>query len=239
MLGSPDHRAALAAECRRVLRFAAGSRRPEGGFGWLDGSGRLDPTRPVETYGNGRMTHVFALGHLLGEPGNDRLVEHGVAALAGLLHDREHGGWYGAVHPTDPVKAAYAHAFVVLGASSATVAGAPGGEDLLHSALSIVDRHFWREDEGMVAEEWDRDWRTLDPYRGANANMHSVEAFLAAADVTGDEHWRERALRITERLVRDVARGADWLLPEHFDASWSPRRDYNRDEPRTPSGRTG
>jgi mannose/cellobiose epimerase-like protein (N-acyl-D-glucosamine 2-epimerase family) len=234
VLGDPDHRAALAAECRRVLRFAAASRRPEGGFGWLDGSGRLDPTHPVETYANGRMTHVFALGRLLGEPGQDGLVEHGVAALTGLLHDREHDGWYGAVDPTDPVKAAYAHAFVVLGASSATVAGAPGGADLLHSALSIVDRYFWREDDGLVVEEWDRDWRTLDPYRGANANMHSVEAFLAAADVTGDGRWRERALRITERLIHDVARPAGWLLPEHFDASWSPRRDYNRDEPAHP-----
>ena len=36
----------------------------------------------------------------------------------------------------------------------------------------------------------------LDDYRGLNANMHTVEAFLAASDVTGDEKYRVRAGRI-------------------------------------------
>ena len=36
----------------------------------------------------------------------------------------------------------------------------------------------------MVVEEWDEAFTTLDAYRGVNANMHTVEALLAAADAT-------------------------------------------------------
>ncbi|HST65376.1 MAG TPA: AGE family epimerase/isomerase [Mycobacteriales bacterium] len=231
LLDDPAHLSALDAECLRVLRFAAASRRPDGGFGWLDERGRIDPDRPVLTWVTARMTHVFALGHLLGQAGHDALVGHGVAALTGLLRDPDHGGWFASVRPQDAAKQAYGHAFVVLAASSAVVAGDPGGAALLADALSIVERRFWREDDGMMVEAWDRDWSTLDPYRGVNANMHTVEAFLAAADVTGDAVWRRRALRITERVVHGFARDAGWMLPEHFDASWSPRPDYNRDHP--------
>ena len=38
----------------------------------------------------------------------------------------------------------------------------------------------------MVVEQWDETFSTLDDYRGVNANMHTVEAFLAAADALGD-----------------------------------------------------
>ncbi len=231
LLDDPAHLSALDTECRRVLRFAEASRHPDGGFAELDDEGRPKLDRPVPTWLSARMTHVFALGHLLGIPGHDRLLGHGVTALESLLHDREYDGWFAAVRPTAPAKEAYQHAFVVLAASSAAVAGAPGGRPLLDSALAVVERRFWSEDDGLMVEEWDREWRTLNPYRGVNANMHTVEAFLAAADATGDPVWRQRALRITERVVHGFARDAGWMLPEHFDASWSPRPDYNRDSP--------
>jgi sulfoquinovose isomerase len=229
VLGTTEHRAELDAECRRVLRFAQAARHPDGGFAWLDERGRPELDRPVEAYVTARMTHVFAIGHLLGMPGHEELVGHGVAALRDLLRDREYGGWYAAVRPTDPAKKAYEHAFVVLAASSATVIGADRA--LLAEALDVQERHFWREDDGMVVEEWDRSWRTVDPYRGANANMHTVEAYLAAADAGADPVWRRRALRITERIVHRIARDAGWLLPEHYDLGWAPITDFNRDRP--------
>jgi sulfoquinovose isomerase len=226
-------RVELAAECRRVLEFATASRHPRGGFALLDERGRPELDRPVETYVTARMTHVFALGRLLGFPGSAELVEHGVAALRGALHDRERDGWYAAVEPgggpTDPGKKAYEHAFVVLAASSAAVAGAD--RTLLGDALAVVEQHFWSGTDAMMVEEWDRDWRVLDPYRGANANMHTVEAFLAAADAGADPAWRVRALRIVERLIHQVARSADWMLPEHYDPGWVPLPDFNRDRP--------
>jgi mannose/cellobiose epimerase-like protein (N-acyl-D-glucosamine 2-epimerase family) len=85
-----------------------------------------------------------------------------------------------------------------------------------------------------MRESWDRAWTEQEPYRGANANMHAVEALLAAGDATGDPVWEQRALRIAERLVDGVARGQGWRVTEHFDADWGPLADYNADQPRHP-----
>lgn len=86
----------------------------------------------------------------------------------------------------------------------------------------------------MAVEEWDRAFTTLDGYRGVNANMHTVEAYLAAADVTEDRRWLDRAVRILERVVHGWAREWSWRLPEHFDATWTAVPDYNRDRPADP-----
>lgn len=185
------------------------------------------------------MTHVFSLGLMAGEQptagGPDRatlraLADHGVRSLlGGPLADEEHGGWRAAV-PDDDDKLGYGHAFVVLAGSSATAAGVAGGDALLDRALDVLDQRFWDEGHGMVADRWDRTWSDLDPYRGVNANMHAVEALLAAGDVTGDATWHERAGRISARVV-DWARANGWRVPEHFDEQWQPRLEHNRDRP--------
>jgi sulfoquinovose isomerase len=224
----------LAAECDRLLDFAAASRHPDGGFAWLDQRGRPELARPVAAWITCRMTHVFSVADLMGRSGAGELADHGVACLTvGLLRDDEHGGWYAAATPegpTVPDKRAYEHAFVVLAASSATAAGRPGAERLLADALDVLDRRFWREADGMLVDVWDRTWTDLEPYRGVNANMHGVEALLAAADVTGDDTWRSRAARMTERVVHGWARESSWHLPEHFDPSWQPLPHYNADD---------
>jgi mannose/cellobiose epimerase-like protein (N-acyl-D-glucosamine 2-epimerase family) len=61
--------------------------------------------------------------------------------------------------------------------------------------------------------------------------MHMVEAFLAAADATGDAIWADRALRIAEHLIHDVAAHADWRLPEHFTPAWEPLLEYHAERP--------
>ncbi|MHA6799568.1 AGE family epimerase/isomerase [Bounagaea algeriensis] len=231
-MDSAAHRERLAAERARITEFAAASRAPGGGFGWLDRAGRLDPDRPVATWLTGRMTHVFSLAHLLGTPGTAELVDHGLAAFRGLLRDDEAGGWYSSAE--DSAKAAYEHAFVVLGAGSATAAGRPGAAELLSEALDVVDTWFWDEQVGLARESWDRQWQVTEDYRGANSNMHLVEAFLTAGDVTGDSSWHRRALGIAEFLINEVAASYDWRLPEHFTADWKPIADYNRDQPAHP-----
>jgi mannose/cellobiose epimerase-like protein (N-acyl-D-glucosamine 2-epimerase family) len=226
----PSHRMWLADERNRLLDFAVASLHPAGGFAWLDDNGVALLDKPVHTYITSRMTHVFSLGHLLGVPGMGRLADHGVAALSGRLHDAEHGGWFtavGADGPTAGEKRAYEHVFVVLAASSASTAGRDGAAQLLSDALATVETRFWSEQDGLLADEWDEGFVALDPYRGVNANMHAVEAFLAAADVTGLPLWRDRALRIVERVVHGFARSNSWRLPEHFDSSWQALPAYN------------
>jgi sulfoquinovose isomerase len=232
--------AVLAGEADRLLEFARGSITP-GGFGWLDADGRL-LERDLELWITCRMTHVAALGHLLGRPGFDVLVDHGVTALRTAFHDDEHGGWYASIHPgsgeaagmpSDTDKQAYSHAFVILAASSAVAAGRPGAGELLADALEVHELRFWDDTEGLVRESFDRAFTASEDYRGLNANMHTVEAYLAAADVTGDRLWLRRAVRILTRVV-DWAREADWRIPEHFDADWSVLPDYNADQPAHP-----
>lgn len=230
-----------ASERRRLLRFARSARVPAG-FGWLDDGGALDPAEPVQTWITTRMTYVFALAELAGETDAvdgqaSALAEHGVRALGGSLRDPERGGWFASVSadgvPVDRRKQAYAHAFVVLAGSTAAVAGIEGAEPLLAEALDVVERHFL-DAQGRVIDELSTDLATPTDYRGANASMHMVEAFLAAADATGDESWRQRALAITEHLIHEVARAHEYLLPEHFSAGWEPLPDYNIDAPADP-----
>jgi len=236
-LETPAHARWLEAEGDRLLAFGRASRHPDGGFAWLGDTGEPDLERPLEVWVTCRMTHVYALGQLMGRPGCAPLVDHGVRALLTRFRDQEHGGWYaqlGADGPTVRDKTAYEHAFVVLAGASATVAGHPDGRELLDAAVAVLLGHFWDDEHGMVVEQWDESFATLDDYRGVNANMHTVEALLAAADVLDDASLRERALRITTRVVHENAAGNGWRIPEHFDTEWRPILDYNIDQPAHP-----
>lgn len=245
--GDPSY---LSAQRADLLRFAAGSR-TEQGFGWLDETGALDPTKPVELWITCRMTHVFSLAVLAGEepaPGGPdaaelaELAEHGVSSLLTHLADHEHRGWYAAVGPdgvVDDSKQSYGHAFVLLAACSALLADVPGADELVALALTAQELHFWDDEAGLVVDRWDRTWTELDPYRGVNANMHAVEAYLAAADVTSgdgsasDSVWYTRAGRIASQVL-DWAEANDWRIPEHFDEQWQPLLEHHRDEPAHP-----
>lgn len=220
------------AEAHRLLGFGRAAR-ADVGFGSLDREGRLDADPRRDLVITARMTYCFALGTLLGHPGAADLARHGIAALRGPFHDQEHGGWHGSlpVDGTGGRKAAYPHAFVVLAAATAAGAGIPGAQELFDEALMIMDRHFWSDDDQALVESWDAAFGTPEPYWGANANMHGVEALLAAFGRTGDERWRDRALRIAERFIDRHARAAGWLLPEHYDPDWREERGYNADRP--------
>lgn len=216
---------------RHLLDFAERSWLDEGGFGWLLDDGTVDPARPPELWINARMTYVFALSTLLGDDRSE-MAAHGIEALGQLFHDDDNGGWF--ARPEETAKGCYEHSFVLLAACMASAAGIDGARSLLGEALVVHDSRFWDEDAGLCVEEWSPDWRTVDPYRGANSNMHAVEAYLFAADVTVDDIWRQRALSICERLINQVARANNWRLPEHFDAQWDPLLGYNADKPDDP-----
>ena len=232
-LGNPAHNRWLERETDELLAFASGSAIDEG-FGYLDSEGEVMTSEGSHLYLTCRMVHSFAMGALLGRPGAASMVDHGLAALAGPLADREHGGWFAQVGPDGPIdrtKAAYAHSFVVLATSSAAVAGRPGAREALDEALRVQLQHFWDDEAGMVVESWDEAFTETEPYRGVNANMHTVEAYLAAADVTGDDAWLDRAVRITQRVVGVLAPARSWRIPEHLDPQWQPLLDYNDENP--------
>ena len=230
-LDAPAHSAWRMAEGQRLLAFAKASKLP-GGFGNLDAAGQLAADARANTLNTARMTHCFALAHLQGVPGCLAYAEHGVAALRGALQDAIHGGWFS--HPDgldDSGKAAYLHAFVALAASSAVTAGAADASALLADAVQVLEAHFWSEEEGALREAFSRAWQLPEPYRGANSNMHAVEAFLALADVTGNRLWLQRALRIAERIIYTHAAANGYRVIEHFDALWQPLPQYNLEHP--------
>ncbi|GBQ80517.1 N-acylglucosamine 2-epimerase [Gluconacetobacter johannae DSM 13595] len=234
-LRSAPHRRWLDHQGQRLLDFSKPAR-VDAGFAALGTDGRLMSGSDADSILTARMTHVYAVAAGRGLPGCAPLAAHGVASLRGPLRDHAHGGWFEGVAqaaqgPEGSRKQAYLHAFVALAASSAVVQGIQGAQDLLDDALAVWDRHFWSEDEGVFRESFAADWSDEEDYRGANANMHSVEACMAVADVTGQPQWRRRALRIVARIIHTLARDAGYTVPEHYDRNWTLLKDFHRDKP--------
>lgn len=216
-----------------LFRFGIKFPSPGGGSYYLGDDGTPWTERPRETWITSRMVHVYSLAGFLGFEGSDALVDAGLRGLTGELHDKKYGGWYAGVTVQGealPTKQCYAHAFVILAASSAVLAGRPGAKELLHEALEVYDTYFWNEEEGLSCDTWNMEFTELDEYRGLNANMHTVEAFLAAADVTGDEKYRVRAGRMIDHVI-GWARKNHWRIPEHFNSRWEMDLECNKDKP--------
>lgn len=235
ILDPASHRDWLTERRTDLLNFGQGASLKEGGFGVLDEGGQVTEQATTDLLITARMTHVYSIGVLLGHEGAYKLVDHGIAALRQLFADPIHGGWFQQViradgSPASGTKDAYTTVFVLLAATSAHQAGHPDASALLRSAIDIIESHFWDEEKGWMKESWDNEFTALEPYRGANSNMHTVEAFLAAADATGDAVWLDRALRISDRLVRRGARDNAWRLIEHFDVEGRPDLEYNHDD---------
>jgi mannose/cellobiose epimerase-like protein (N-acyl-D-glucosamine 2-epimerase family) len=199
-----------------------------------DGSPWTDRNR--ETWITCRMTHVYSMGVRLGHEGSEELVDAGLKGIMGVLKDKKNGGWYAGITPAGeylPSKQCYAHAFVILAATSAKLAGRPGADELLKDALETYDKYFWDEENGLAYDTWNTEFTELDDYRGINANMHTVEAFLAVADVTGDEKYRQRAGRIIDHVVA-WAKDNDYRIPEHFTKDWVADLECNKEKPDDP-----
>jgi sulfoquinovose isomerase len=230
--GTPPWRSTEAA---RLITFGRAAKVADGGFGWLGIGGDVDATQPRPLYINSRMTYVFTLAHLADAVGCRALAESGLRALASRYADGESGGWFSSLdfdgRVIDSTKANYAHATALLATSSALAAGLPGAEAAFTASAMAIERHFWSDAEGCARESWNADFTEAEPYRGANSNMHSVEAYLAAGDVTGDPVWPSRAMSIATHLINGHARAHSWRIPEHYNEKWQPLPDYNLDHP--------
>lgn len=216
-----------------LLSFGHQFPSPGGSSYYLGDDGTPWKDRNRETWITSRMTHVYSIGSMLGHEGSEALADAALRGLRGELHDDQNGGWYAGLTKDNeivPTKQCYAHAFVILAASSGVLACREGAAELLKDALALYDLRFWNEEEGLSCDTWNTEFTELDSYRGLNANMHTVEAFLAAADVTGDEKYRVRAGRIIDRVLI-WAKDNNWRIPEHFSSDWVPDLECNKDRP--------
>ena len=244
----PYHRQWLLDQASALFDFLEPhSLNPAGGFFALDDRGRpiaRDATGkvpPREIHVTTRMVHCFAIARLMGRPGADRFIDHGMEFLWKGHHDAKNGGYFWGVGedgPSDPLKQAYGHAFVLLAASSAKMVGHPDAGRLLADVSEVLRTRFWESVHGAVAEEFSADWQPISRYRGQNSNMHLTESLMAAFEATGDNAYLEMAESIAGLIIRKLAAASGWRVAEHFDENWELDPDYSNGDVFRPAGTT-
>ena len=231
-----ENRRFLEDNAKALLDFGKRFPSPGGGSYYLGDDGTPWTDRPRETWITCRMAHVYSIGAMMGIKGCRELASAAIKGLNGELKDTVNGGWFAGLTKDNeplPSKQCYAHAFVILAASSAALAGITGAEELLKSAVKIYDEKFWNEEEELSCDTWNTEFTVLDDYRGINANMHTVEAFLALSDATGYEGYRIRAGRIIDRVIGWASQN-NYRIPEHFTKDWQPDLEKNKEKPDDP-----
>ena len=226
----------LRSNAQALLDFGRKFPSPGGASYYLSDDGTPWKERNRETWITSRMAHVYSIGSMMGDKGSKDLAVQAIKGLRGELKDKKNGGWYaGLTKDNEPLetKQCYAHAFVILASTSAYLAGVDGAKELLDEALLVYDKYFWNDEEGLSCDTWNTEFTKLDTYRGINANMHTVEAFLAVADALKDEKYRERAGRIIAHIVT-WAKENSYRIPEHFTEDWKLDLEKNKEKPDDP-----
>ena len=150
-----------------LLRFGHQFPSPGGSSYYLGDDGTPWKDRNRETWITARMAHVYSIGSMLGHEGSEALADAALKGLKGELHDDVNGGWYAGLTSCGeivPSKQCYAHAFVILAATSGILAGRNGAQELLEDALDVYDHRFWNEEQGLSCDTWNTEFTQLDPY---------------------------------------------------------------------------
>ena len=244
-LDRPMHRQWLADQAEALFAyFETRAINPGGGFYDLTPKGDPVPVaNPVRgIHGTARMIHCYAIGSLLGRPGSDPIVDHGMEYLWNVHRDAERGGYFWAVDNNGAAdngrKQGYGHAFALLAASSAKLVGHPLADRMLEDVTDIINTRFWQDRHGAIAEEFNADWSPISAYQGQNSNMHMTEALMAAFEATGERDYLDKAERIADLIIRRRAGENGWRVAEHFDADWAVDKDYAGDQMFRPPGTT-
>lgn len=236
VIGTKENRDYMKNMGEELLSFGRQFPSPGGSSYYLGDDGNPLSNRPRETWITSRMAHVYSIASMIGFKEGGKLATAAIKGLLNELEDKTNGGWYAGLTADGqviPNKHCYAHAFVILAATSAVLADIPRGRELLDKALKIFNEKFWDEKEGLAVDTWNTDFTQLQEYRGLNANMHTVEAFLAVADCLHDDDYRLRAGRIIDRVIIWASKN-NWRIPEHFTISWEPALNYNKENPDDP-----
>lgn len=238
---SPTHRSWLLDQANRLFDFYQfASTNPRGGFFDLDMEGT--PFGNVrQLHATTRMVHCMAIGHLMGRPGCDALVDHGMNYIWNHHRDQKHGGYMWSLDDEkviDSKKQAYGHAFVLLAASSAKCVGHPLAGRLLADVSDVLHTKFWDEKSGAQKEEFTADWSPISNYRGQNSNMHLTEALMAAFEATSDTTYLRKAESIASLIIGKHAAALGYRVGEHFDANWVLDKPYSGGDIFRPAGTT-
>ena len=154
-LNTEENKQFLNDMCSNLLGFGHKFPCPGGASYYLGDDGTPWTDRNRETYITCRMAHVYSIGSFLGHEGSEELIDAALKGINGDLHDAVNDGWFNTITADGeglPNKLCYAHAFVILAATSGILAGRPGAKELLKHALEVYDRFFWNEEEGLACD---------------------------------------------------------------------------------------
>lgn len=183
----------------------------------------------IETWLNARYTYCFSNEALKSNKKARSYAELGIKTLNQTLYDNINGGWF-EDDSNKLRKNAYSHAFVLLASVFAVRANIKDSLLTFERITAVINSYFWDQHSNSCYESFASDWSQLEPYRGANSNMHMTEAFLATYFLTKDPIWLDRALAIAKRIT-DAAETYDYRVPEHFDTNWLVQKTYNEKKP--------
>jgi mannose/cellobiose epimerase-like protein (N-acyl-D-glucosamine 2-epimerase family) len=241
-INDPIHQEFLRTDVQRQLDFFRPMLRSDGGYDVPDLMGAPLSDGPQEIHTTARMVHSFALAKQFGYDGCDDVIDAGMAFIWNAHRDTKNGGYFAAVNrdgtAADDTKLAYGHGFVLLAASTAKDAGHSDADRLLADVTDVLQSKFWEGAHGRFADEFRADWTPFSTYRGLNANMHSVEAHLAAFEATNDTAYLDRAGRILHFFFDELAPAHGWRLPEHFTQDWQVDAAYEGNPMFRPAGST-
>ncbi|MEY4752027.1 MAG: hypothetical protein RIQ60_4241 [Pseudomonadota bacterium] len=169
-------------------------------------------------------------------PDQPQYLDYARRALA-FLHEahRQPAGNYlweldwvdGRAQRVDATQHAYGLAFVLLAHAHAAMAGIDEARAGMAETLATIDARFWQPAHGLVADEISPAGELL-PYRGQNANMHLVEACLAAHEASGDDIYLDRAATVAHSVVQRLTVPSDGWIWEHYTPDWQIDWEYNK-----------
>jgi mannose/cellobiose epimerase-like protein (N-acyl-D-glucosamine 2-epimerase family) len=169
-----------------------------------------------------RQAYVFSEAAAAGLPGAEEAVALAIAYLR--RHAFDPGGGYhwrfdlsGRV--VDARRDLYDHAFVLLALSSAMrVLPSP----ILRQEARALDAYLHQ----VFAHPAGGYGESLPPSlpRRQNPHMHLLEAYLAASEAFGDDHFLDRADGLVDLFLRRLFQHLEGALPEFFDEALVPHR---------------
>ncbi|MCH7345248.1 AGE family epimerase/isomerase [Pelomonas sp. CA6] len=214
------------------------ARDPSGGFHhFLKDDGRVFDARTRHLVSSTRYVFLWSMAarHFPDEPAYLDHARHAVTFLRQAHHDPASGGYLwlldwdqGRATALDRTQHCYGLAFVLLAYAHALMAGIGEACAWLDETFALMEQRFWQAEHGLYADEAGPDW-VLAPYRGQNANMHAVEACLAAYEATQQVRFLDRAEQVASHIVRRQTALTDGLMIwEHYHRDWTPDWDYNK-----------
>lgn len=221
---------------------------PTGGYyqNFLD-DGTVFKKSSRHLVGSARLVVNFAIAaRLYGDAQWQEIARHGFKFLQDVHRDPATGAYaweldwnQGIKTVVDRSERCYGLAFVLLAMAHSARAGIREASAEIPVVYERLEQRFWEPSQQLYADQFDEPGGRLSSYRSQETNMRVCEALIATYEATQDTRFIDRAMAVADAVTRGLARFADGLIWEHYQADastgrWAPDWDYNRADPTNP-----